>query len=359
MNNAFATVMNKRSILFLPFALLLALAPPLLARHQIALESTYLGDGWFRYRLTTVDDPFFAFFDLGSLSVTFENRVEHGPTPEDWGTSTNFGDAAAWEPIGPVLPGSQVRPYERTFLVRSSSRHFKQQVGALITMSFGTVGGYHGQATSMNIVGFVNINALVPCPESEADGSPTNLLTKVSIINLPDVEILSLVRNGAATHGVTFRYGEASTLRLDGTADFRSWNKIVYLYGGAGDTTWTTNQSLDTFGNYYRLLLVAEGHVTNLPPLNASLSPGPLFVAANVNPVKVLRCAPVADGVEVTIATRPGNTHEISLLDSNARPVQSQSLTASSEVATVRFSTKPLGSVVLIQARDTTRTVVD
>jgi hypothetical protein len=336
--------MNKRSILFLPFALLLALAPPSLARHQIALESIYLGNGWFRYRLTTVDDPFFAFFDLGSLSVSFENRVEHGPTPDDWGTSTNFAGATAWEPIGPVLPGSQVRPYERTFLARSSSRHFKQQVGALITMSFGTVGGYHGHATSMNIVGFVNINALVPCPESEADGSPTNLLTKVSIINLPDVEILSLVRNGAATHGVTFRYGEASTLRLDGTADFRSWN---------------TNQPLDTFGNFYRLQLVAEGQVTNLPPLNSSSSPGPLFVSANANPMKVLRCAPVADGVEVTIATQPGNTHEVSLLDSSARPVQSQSLTASSEVATVHFSTKPLRSVVLIQARYTTRTVVD
>jgi hypothetical protein len=351
--------MKKRSILFLPFALLLALAPPSLARHQIELESTYLGDGWFRYRLTTVDDPFFAFFDLGSLSATFENRAEYGPTPDDWGTSTNFAGATAWEPIGPVLPGSQVRPYERTFLVRSLSRHFRQQVSALITMSFGTVGGYHGYATSINIVGYVNINALVPCPESEADGSPTNLLTKVSIINLPDVEILSLVRNGAATHGVTFRYDEASTLRLDGTADFRSWNKIAYLYCDAGVTTWTTNQPLDTFGNFYRLLLVAEGHVTNLPPLNASSSPGPLFVSANANPMKVPRCAPVADGVEVTIATQPGNTYEISLLDGSARPVQSQSLTASSEVATVHFSTKPLRSVVLIQARDTTRTFVD
>lgn len=356
--------MKKRIFLFLPVAFLLALPLPLPARHQLDLETTYLGDGWFRYRLRTVDDPFFAFFELGSLGVSFENRMEYGPTPDDWEIATT---GTAWNIIGTAPPGSQPRPYERTFLARSSFRHFKQHVGALITMSFGTVGGYHGHATSMNIVGFVNLNTLVPCPESEADGSATNLLTKVTLINLPDVEILSLVRNAGATYGVTFHYGEASTLRLDGTADFHSWNKIAYLYCGAGVTTWTTNQPLDTFGPFYRLALVAEGHVSNLPPVNPSSSPAPLFVSAGANPrsspssgtVKVLRCAPVAEGVEVTIATQPGNTYEIALLDSSASAVQSQSLAPSGYVATVLFKTRPRRSVVLVQARQTTRTFPD
>jgi len=356
--------MKKHIFLFLPVAFLLALPLPLAARNQLALETTYLGDGWFRYRLTTVDDPFFAFFELGSLILSFENRVEYGPTPDDWEIAPT---GTAWNIIGTAPPGSQPRPYERTFLARSSFRHFKQQVSTVIAMSFGTVGGYHGHVTSMNIVGFVTVNALVPCPESEADGSATNLLSKVTIINLPDVEILSLVRNAGATYGVTFSYGEASTLRLDGTADFHSWNKIAYLYCGAGVTTWTTNQPLDGFGPFYRLALVAEGHVTNLPPLNPSPSPAPLLVSAGVHPrsspasgtVKVLRCAPVAEGVEVTLATQRGNTYEIALLDSSIRPVQSQSLTSSGDVATVRFKTRPPRSVVLVHARQTTRTFAD
>jgi hypothetical protein len=358
--------MKKRIVLFLPVVFLLSLPLTLPARHQLELETTYLGDGWFRYRLRTVDDPFFAFFELGSVGVPFENRPEYGPMPDDWGIATNFVDTvwnAAWSIVGTGLPGSQPRPYERTFLARSSFRHFKRQVGALITISFGTVGGYHGHATSVNVVGYVTVNALVPCPESEADGSTTNLLTKVTIVNLPDVEILRLVRNAGATHGVTFRYGEASTLRLDGTADFHSWNKIAYLYSAAGITTWSTNQPLDTLGPFYRLTLVAEGHVSDLPPLNLRSPLAPLFVSAGASPqssssggtVKVLRCAPLTEGVEVTVATQPGNIYEISLLDSSASPVQSQSLTATDAAATVRFKTRPLRSVVLVQASQTTQ----
>jgi hypothetical protein len=33
-----------------------ACVQPAWARHQIELESTYLGDGWFQYELRSVDD---------------------------------------------------------------------------------------------------------------------------------------------------------------------------------------------------------------------------------------------------------------------------------------------------------------
>src|SRR5882672_4951089 len=101
-------MMNKRSYLFLPWALLMALTQICLARHQVEVESTYLGDGRFRYQFRSVDDPFFAYFDLASLSVPTTNRVEYGPTPSGWIVTTNSGDSAAWQLEQPLFPGSQV-----------------------------------------------------------------------------------------------------------------------------------------------------------------------------------------------------------------------------------------------------------
>jgi len=368
--------MKKRTILFLPLVLLLALAETSQARYQVELESTYLGEGWFRYRLRSIDDPFFLFFDLASLGAPFVSRVEYGPTPSGWRIASNSlvssGESVSWEVEESPWVADQLRPYERTFLARSAETHLKTQLGAVFTMSLATVGGYHGPATSINIVGYATCNALVPCASSEADGSPTNLLTTIQIIDLPDVEILGLVRDAAGTHGLSFRYDEASTLRLEASRGLDRWSNVAYLYGVAGVTTWTTNVSLDAYGNYFRLALVAEGQVTNLPPLDPGLSPATAFSAAANNApsvslvpppssrtVRVLRCAPSAEGVEVSIATQPGHTYEVSLLGKDATVVQSQSLVAAGEAAAVVFKIPARSDVVRVAARETTLMVFE
>jgi hypothetical protein len=360
--------MSIRKAFLLPLAFWLTLVPGSLARHQIELESTYLGDGWFRYQLRTVDDPFFWFFDVGLLTVPFEDRVEYGPVPSDWVVNTNVTDATGWQIAGDPPLGSQVRPYTRTFLVRSGHRSYKQQFGALVVMSLGIVGGYHGYATSINIVGYVNTTALVP--SSEPADSSTNLLSTIQVINLPDVEILNLARDPTGTHGLTFSYGESSTLRLEGAFDLTRWTNIAYIYGDAGVTSWTTNVSLDPFGTYFRLALVAEGHVTNLPPLNggpwepSALAPSDLGFGSVKAPLssrsaKVLRCVPTAEGLEVTLASQPGHRYDVSLLDKSGQPTQSQTVVASGDTTTVVFRMRSAVDWVLVTATDTTPMVLD
>lgn len=328
------------------------------ARHQIELESTYLGDGWFKYRLKTVNDPFFLFFDLGSLGVVFTNRVEYGPFPEDWTSFeivSPYGDGG-WGTTNCNSLACQIRPYERVFTVRSSERHFNTRFRGLVTMSFSTVGGYHGHATSGNVVGYVTMSQLAPCSAEEADGSATNLLAKVEITSLPDVEITRLERDGDRITGVTFYYDENSTVRLEGTRNFRDWTSIAYIYGSRGYSTWTTNVPLNSFDNYFRLALIAEGHETNLPPLNPDSSGS--FAAAEPRTstgadnggIRVLNCRPVAGGVEATIVAEPNQACEVSLLNGAGRTLQSQRITARKNTETVRFQISNPPNPVLVRA---------
>ena len=327
------------------------------ARHQVELESTYLGDGWFRYQLRSVDDPFFLFFDLGHLSVVFPGHTEFGPVPAGWmGQFTNSaaGPYITWSFTNCDYVACQTRPYEAIFLARSEQQHFKRAHDALFTMSFSMRGGYHGNLSTVNTVGYARIHALVPCPPEEADSSPTNLVERFTVIQLPDVQIDSLTRVSNEVIGLTFTYSEDSTVQLQATRNFQNWTNVTFLYGNSGTTTWTSGGPLNAYGDFFRLLLAAEGHV----PIPSNTSAGTASKMARATqpdaaaiPTKsdgrVLFCVPGTSGIEVQVLTSLNTRYELKLVSSTGETLRRRIVEGTG--GTVRsFISGPVPNPVLV-----------
>lgn len=329
-------------------AALLAVPVASQARHQVELESTYLGDGWFQYRLRTVDDPFFLFFDVTSLYVPCPGYTERAPDPTDW-TSALFAEpewpqlTISWQTPDCGHLACQTRPYERIFLARSDKRHFKRSQNAVITMSFAMVGGYHGPVVTGNMVGFAYVNALLPCDAQDADGSATNLLERPVWFLAPEPQIGTLIRAGSEVRGITFDYDEPSTVRLEATRDFRHWTNVAYIYGNAGTTSWTTNSALNHLGDFFRLRLVAEGHAPSLPPLNGSPDqPVQSFRSSSLaaqpdSDARVLSCRPRGQDLEVKVMAATGTRHVVKLVSSSGKIQQTRTIDGTGGVTELVF----------------------
>ena len=309
-------------------------------RSPVAFESTYLGDGWFEYSVVTTDDPFFLFLDITGAGVRFGPAVEGGPTPAQW-TNLVHTNYISWSFEGTGL-GDQTRPYRASFRLRSAHTNYMRASGAgIVLMSLAIVGGYHGHLASANIVGYWIPDALVPCPPEEADGSATNLVQWSPMINgLPEPRLVSLIQSGDEHVGLAFEYPEPSTVRLEGTRDFRSWSNVAYIHGAPGATAWTTNVSLSNYGDFFRLRLVAEGHATNMPPLNES---GPLIAQSKAKRgfAPKLSGVPVMGEMDITMANTFGGTYAITPLDSTLQRPQGSPTRFGGKAIPVRSPARP------------------
>lgn len=269
--------MKKATFLVAAVASLL-MAGAIHARSPLSMESTYLGGGWFRYTVGVVDDPFFEFLDVNGFLLSHPSIVERGPNPTGW---TNNPAAGFWGFAG-ASPGVQTLPYRASFLVRSSETHFKRGDIATLSMTFSTIGGYHGLPASGIVGGFWYPPVLIPCPANEADGSSTNLLVTCDSLTLLDIRITGLQRTGETIHGLSYEFSAENTVRLEGSRDLARWTNVAYIHGVSNVTTWTTNRALNDFGNFFRLRLIDYGHITNLPPLSAVGRSSPAVPSATV-----------------------------------------------------------------------------
>src|SRR5262249_25122093 len=160
-------------------------------------------------------------------------------------------------------------PYTETFLLRSTETSFRLGAqtnvdGALVTFSlFPTE--LNPAFGSANVVGYAMMPALLPCSPDQADGSPTNFFFALEL--LPDVPINQLIQDGSGVYGVDFTWGFDSTFVLQGTSDFNNWTNVAYIWSYPPETAWTTNQALNSYGSFFRIALVANDHISNLPPL--------------------------------------------------------------------------------------------
>lgn len=315
----------KTSIALLLLTLLLRPALAGTRDATVAVESDYLGQGRIRYTIRTLDDPFYASLNVAGFGLYSPAGIVAESTPPRW-TNTPPG-APAWS-LESDAYGTQSRPYTASFVVQSSQTSFKRaDKAAYVLISLSTVGGFHGYEFSENISGYMNADVLVPCPPEEADGSPTYLISGSKFFTLPDIQITGLLRTDGRPTGITYSYPEQSTVRLEATRDFSTWTNVAYIYGEKGVTTWTNSQPLDLYGSYYRVRLVAEGHAAALPPLNST---GPILAASAMQPLNglpspaprslVLSSRPRPDGMEVTFATKPGSSYNVTLLDFAMKP---------------------------------------
>ena len=309
-------------------------AAPVQGRDVQTLESTYLGEGMFRYRIHTFDDPFFNYLYVFSFGIHGVTATNLGVNPPHW--SSNLQPTAVlWDFVGQPA-GNQVRPYTATFTMQSSLTNFRRKdLGAFVTMELSTVGAYHGHTEAFSGGGYWNADVLVPCAPEDADGSSTNLLAVGPFGGPADIRIVELLRQGDSVMGVKYDYAETNTVRLEASRDMLSWTNVAYIYGGRPTTSWTNSTPLNAYGNYFRLRLVAEGHAPSVPPLSAAAGFNAASSGASDSSGRILSCVPSRNSVTVRFQAVPGRRYKVSSMDGAFNVREQREVIAASDTESV------------------------
>ena len=321
-------------------------------RPWLESESTYLGDGWFRYRVGTRACPFLNTLTVGYLGVNSTNWVQVGPVPARW-AFTNQPSQATWTADDQYSPW-QTEPYDAVFELRSSMTNYQRGKG-IVTMSL-TLFEMPGLSSdlSYNIVGYWRFPALVPCLPAQADGSGSSLYTNKSF---GDIAITHLIRDHQGTWGIEFNYsyGDATFL-LQASSDMATWQNVTYLYGQSGDNIWTNSTNLGQYGNFFRLEYVGMGQIAPdlLPPLNPTARLAATMASAATKSVaqskSVQPIVATDDGnLTVRLNTTPGRTYEVDVYDAG-KLVWSASSAATQSQLIVPLPVDDLPDAGVIQA---------
>lgn len=337
--------MKTRSFYWCALLLLVCLlgAGRTLANTFETVESTDLGNGWFQYDVKLFYDPFFLDADISQFAVGITNGVDitDGTTPNNWVNDTR---AASWLYSGPY---PQPRPNEQIFLLHSSATNHMLGTNATSILGLTTSDIYPAGVVSQDVVGYVNVACLVPCPPEMADNSPADHLETIELV--PDLVIKKLLA-GPTFYGLIFDWESDSTDLLQGSPDMVHWTNVTYLYGTAGETLWRTNSHLLDNGRYFRLLLAAGFQTTNVAPLSEvpSIRTYPP-IKSPLSRARVTSCKPQGDIVSVQVTTIPGQSGQVRMLNSVGVILQTQPFNATSNSVEVTFSTKSFSGPVLFQ----------
>jgi hypothetical protein len=345
---------SKRDLLMLILLTLLGLGfGAARATTFLQFQSTYLGGGRFQYQMNVFDDPFFTEADITGLDINFTNEVDSSTGSTNWVNTGWDSGFLTWASTN----GYPSRPYQETFLIQSSEASYKLETnnfaGAIVLLSLYladfTPPMYPG-AFSQNIVGYANMPCLIPCTPDEADNSPTNYVFTLKL--LPDVNINQLIQTNENVYGVNFTWNDNSTFLLQGTTDLNNWTNVAYIWSWPPETVWTTNQVLNNYGNFFRVELVADGHSTNLPPLNSALVPKPKAVAKIAIPStpRVTGCQFSKNKVLVTVTAQAGQTVQVQAVGPHRTVQQTQQVVTQGTSTTVSFNTFGLPNPVYFQA---------
>ncbi|MGA2180079.1 MAG: hypothetical protein ABSH15_10920 [Verrucomicrobiota bacterium] len=327
----------------------------------LQFDSTYLGDGWFQYRMQVMNDPFFTEADIIGLQINFTNQIDQSTDSQNWTNYDSDNAYSCWF----FSQSYPARPYEEVFLVRSAETSYRLGTnngvldGVLVVFSL-YLADFNPWVlngdVSANIVGYAAFPCLVPCPPEQADGSPTNFSYTLKL--LPDISIQQLIQSNGVVSGVDFLWDYDSTLLLQASTDLTTWTNVTYIWSVPPETLWITNTPLNDFGQFFRLELVADGYQTNLPPLtsNAVLAK-PAASRVSVAPLaaipRVSGCQMIKGKIAVSVATQPNQHYSVSALDSHKVVQATQPLTAAGNSATVYFDAQSLPTPVFFQVAAT------
>ena len=232
---------------------MLLVGGPLHAADALRMESSYLGAGWFQYRVTMADDPFYEAASISALSISFPGRVEYGADPVDWASSGAVAEEANWTAAAQQV---QARPYERTFLVRSSHTTFKTVDRAASFFVVATPKIHLQSAEVQQVTVRLQLRGVVPCPPGDADGSAAVQSSSAALRD--DLRISTLTMAGGVPVSLSYDWPWDSTVSLEGSFDFVTWTPIATIHGDAGLTTWNATVPLENSGRFFRLALIAN-----------------------------------------------------------------------------------------------------
>lgn len=309
-----------------------------LARDVLEVESSYRGDGWFDYRLRTLEDPFFKGIRFGQLLPDpFTNYVAN-TLPDHW---TNFYYNGKWTGIMFDATAPQPRINEISFSVRSSSTHFRRaNYGFNTSILLEFVDFYLGGG----IGGYVNLECLVPCAPEEADGSPAAIVSRREII--PDVTIDQLILTNGAVHGVSFSWSEPSTVELQGSHDLVNWTSVARFFGNPPQTTWTTNVPLNSFGAFFRLSLIANSHLANAQAATTLASQAQPSVETPIGSLQF-----IDHQIRIGFVSVPNTVYEVDYCEWLGGTIATKRIVASKAYTTVLFDLREPRRAAIFKAR--------
>lgn len=236
-------------------SLLLMPAAPSPGATFAQLESAYQGDGWFEYRVTMFQEPFFRTQCLtGAYTSSFTNRNELGSVPADWTFYAEDDHTVSWSYNG--TEATQAVPCTQSFYARSTEQHFKTVTNFYLFYLLWPQHWLHSPYLTDNMAGFVKLPALVPCPPPEEDGSPSNLVASFEM--LPDVTVEDIT-----PLSISYSWGPQYTVLISASTNLVNWTNVTYALGYEGITTWTSPVPLTAYGSAFRVGLVSARHETN------------------------------------------------------------------------------------------------
>ncbi len=295
-----------------------------LGRDVLEVESRYRGDGWFDYRLRTLEDPFFKAISFHQfLPDPFTNYVAN-TLPNHW---TNFLYDGKWTGIMFDETVPQPRINEISFSVQSSSTHFRRSNYGFRTSIYLQFVDFYLRG---GIGGYVNLACLVPCAPEEADGSPDVMISRVEM--LPDVTIDQLILTNGNVHGLIFSWDEESTVELQATHNLTLWTTVARLWGNPPQTTWTTNLPLNSFGKYFRLSVVANSHLPNDQAASALASKSHPSREIPMENVQL-----IGDQIQIGFDSVPNARYEVDYCEWAGRTFATKQIVASETYTTLFF----------------------
>jgi hypothetical protein len=296
-----------------------------LGRDLLELESRFMGNGRFDYRLRTLEDPFFAGVGIGVLAPNPFTNYLSNTLPLHW---TNFMSGEVWNGILYDGSGPQARINEVSFSVYSSSFSFKRTQYGFFTGIQLTLADCLGGET---FGGYINLPCLIPCAPEEADNSPDDLIARAELI--PDLKMNELILTNGSVHGLRFTWNMPSTVELQGSHDLAQWTAVARLYGDSPQTTWITNASLNSFGEFFRLRLITNSHPSSA--LVSTMSPS----QPQRLPERVIVNHFGGDDKAVTVGfTSVSNlVYEVDHCEAVGRVIETKRVTATSAFTTADF----------------------
>lgn len=163
-------------------------------------------------------------------------------------------DTFIWEKNDQTQP--HALPYEFTMMARSTSSGYRTETNFSIAFLLWINGWLQSPLLSRNIAGYVRLPALVPCAPSESDGTPPELFSSYEFF--PDPQVV-----GMNEHSLSYSWPNTNTVVIEASHDMQSWSNIAQTVGYGGTTTWHSAQSINEFGNCFRVGLVAMRALTN------------------------------------------------------------------------------------------------
>ncbi len=299
----------------------------------LEVESAYLGDGWFSYRVKLCNDPFVGEALVNTFALTFTNWIENGVPPTDW---TNNVPQSGWNYA--LTNWWQDRPYERTFYARSSERTYRfAPYGCIVTFSLIPSEVTDGQwfFTSENIVGYAQLPCLIPCPPDQADASPPDYEYDWKLV--PDIEMGPLVLTNGRPFGITYIWPASGLVEVQSTFDFKNWSPITRINGTGGTTTWTTNTPIDLSGSNFRVQLISGNILGNIIQTKPTTS--------------ALHCTPNGHTVTIDFNATTDGPYLVEARTMQNKAVASTTTIVKAGKATASFVTDNLPNIVTFSAK--------